>query len=156
LDAWSLGTDGVLPWQTLGSADSWTKADPLSLFYPARPGQDAGPVPSIRLKAYRRGQQDVEYLTLLSQVESEPRWAIGQRVREAPGLAPERKGTGFTGGEDAGLMHYSRLRPQDVWALRVQVGQALSEKHPTPKRKLVELRTSRREPPRLSPRYASG
>ena len=67
LDAWTLGSDGVLPWQTVGSADSWKRADPLALFYPGRdPG--AAPVPSLRLKAFLRGQQDVEYLTLLAQV----------------------------------------------------------------------------------------
>ncbi|MFO0892458.1 MAG: hypothetical protein U0790_25365 [Isosphaeraceae bacterium] len=59
VDAWSLGADGVLPWQTIGTAASWRKADELALFYPL-----AGPpgvVPSVRLKAYRRGQQDVEF-----------------------------------------------------------------------------------------------
>ena len=35
LDAWSLGADGVLPWQTVGNAESWEQADELSLFYPA-------------------------------------------------------------------------------------------------------------------------
>ena len=42
-----------------------------------------GVIPSIRLKAYRRGQQDVEYLTLWSQLHNEPRWAVGQQVRAA-------------------------------------------------------------------------
>ena len=33
-DVWSLGSlDGVLPWQTIGDARSWEKADALSLFY---------------------------------------------------------------------------------------------------------------------------
>ena len=55
-----------------GNAGSWDRADELALFYPAwRTSRDkrsgAGPpIPSIRLKAYRRGQQDVEYLTLWS------------------------------------------------------------------------------------------
>ena len=142
LDVWSLGLDGVLPWQTIGNAESWTKADALSLFYPPREG-DAGPVPSVRLKAFRRGQQDVEYLTLYALATGEPRWAVGERVREALGLAAERKGTG-SGGEDAGVMHYGRLRPRDLWALRVRVGQSLSALKPAPRRKLVDLRT----PPR--------
>ena len=77
------------------------------------------PIPSIRLKAYRRGQQDVEYLTLWSQLHNEPRWAVGQQVRATLKLAGTRQGTGFTGGEDAGRIDYGRLRPRDVWALRV-------------------------------------
>jgi hypothetical protein len=147
LDAWSLGVDGVLPWQTVGSNESWKSADDLALFYP---GRDAdGPVPSVRLKAFRRGQQDVEYLTLLRTVLPQPRWAVAQRVREALRLAGVRTGTGFTGGEDAGRITYDRLLPQDVWRLRTQIGSALSELKPAPRRRLVELST----PPRsvLSP-----
>jgi hypothetical protein len=151
LDAWSLGVDGVLPWQTIGRAESWSTADPLSLFYPSRDG--GGPSPSIRLKAYRRGQQDVEYLTLLGQLGGEPRWAVGQRIREELKLAGERR---TAGGEDAGQIRFARLRPQDEWALRVRVGEALSARHPTPKRRLVDLRTPRRDPSRLAPGYVSG
>jgi hypothetical protein len=150
IDSWSLGSDGVVPWQTIGTDESWRQADPLSLFYPSRAGDDAEPIPSIRLKAYRRGQQDVEYLTLLAQHLREPRWAISQRVREALRLSGVRRGTGFSDGEDAGVVQFGKLRPQDVWALRVQVGQALSEAHPAPKRKLVELRTPPRDPSKLT------
>ena len=44
LDSWSLGTDGVLPWQTVGRGDSWNKADTLSLFYPGPPRSRARPL----------------------------------------------------------------------------------------------------------------
>src|SRR5262249_10971554 len=120
LDAWTLGMDGVIPWQTIGRAVSWTQADPLSLFYPTIPGV-AGPVPSIRLKAYRRGQQDVEYLSLLCQLRGEPRAIFAPRVREALRLSAERRGTGVTGLDDAGLVHFADLKPADAWALRVRV-----------------------------------
>ena len=145
VDAWALGTDGVLPWQTVGRGDSWSTADPLSLFYPGRRGRD--PVPSVRLKAFRRGQQDVEYLTLLGLATGEPRWAVGRRVREALGLVGERGASGADAVEDAGLIRYQRLRPGDAWALRVRLGQFLSDARPAPKRKLVEFRT----PPRTNP-----
>src|SRR5205823_12716017 len=114
-----------------------------SLFYPAR-NQGGEPVPSVRLKAYRRGQQDVEYLTLWRLLQKEPQWAAGRSVREALNLVGKRTGTGF-GGEDAGRIDYGKLRPQDLWALRMRIGQALSDAKPVPKRKLVEMRT----PPRL-------
>ncbi|HEX2971504.1 MAG TPA: hypothetical protein VHP11_04190, partial [Tepidisphaeraceae bacterium] len=58
VETWCLGGDGVLPWQTVGNDQSWKDADPLSLFYPGKAHGE--PFPSIRLKAYRRGQQDVE------------------------------------------------------------------------------------------------
>jgi hypothetical protein len=160
LDAWSLGTDGVIPWQTIGNDDSWERADELALFYPVRdhgPGgagagkASPGVIPSIRLKAYRRGQQDVEYLTLWALLRKEPRWAVGREVRAALNLAGTRQGTGLDVAEDAGRIDYARLRPQDLWALRVRVGEALSQVHPAPAPKLVDFRTPRRDPERLSP-----
>jgi heparan-alpha-glucosaminide N-acetyltransferase len=167
LDAWSLGADGVLPWQTVGNADSWDRADELALFYPAAGGlrarrgretraQHEGVIPSVRLKAYRRGQQDVEYLTLWSRLHNEPRWAVGRQVRASLGLAGVRRGTGITDAEDAGRIDYTRLRPQDVWALRVAIGEAISRARPAPASKLVDFRTPRRDPEHLPQADISG
>ena len=163
LDAWSLGADGVLPWQTIGTADSWQRADELSLFYPglgrsnrSRPNAVPTPIPSIRLKAYRRGQQDVEYLEIWSRLSNEPRWAVGEQVRAALKLAGTRQGTGITAGEDAGRIDYGELRSRDVWALRVAIGEALSRSHPGARSKLVDFRTPRRHPNELTPAFAGG
>ena len=93
-------------------------------------------------------------MTLLGQVRGEPRWALGQRVREALKLAGERRGTGFAG-EDAGVIHFSKLKPQDAWALRVRIGEVLSDAAPGPKRRLIELRPPTRHPEQLSPGYVS-
>jgi hypothetical protein len=156
VDAWSLGADGVLPWQTVGNANSWKKGDELSLFYPKRPdGEGDGPIPSVRLKAYRRGQQDVEYLTLLTAVLKEPRWAVGQRVREELKLAGVRGASGVAAVEDAGVVRYNQLKPQDLWALRLRVGEALSAAKPEAKRRLNEWRTPARDPSRLAPGIVS-
>lgn len=151
LDAWSMGTDGIVPWQTIGNGDSWKRADELSLFYPNPLGAAAGRrspgvIASVRLKAYRRGQQDVEYLTLWSQVHNEPRWAVGNAVRAALNLSGERHGTGQAVAEDAGRIDYARLRPQNLAALRMALGESLSQSRPTPSRKLVDFRTPRRSP----------
>jgi Domain of unknown function (DUF4091) len=154
LDSWTLGGDGVLPWQTIGEDDSWKKADALCLFYPGGPAGLPGPVPSIRLKSYLRGQQDVEYLTLLAIVEKQSRYLLGQRVREALPLEGVKHGTGFAG-EDAGVIDFGRLRPQELWALRTRVGQVLSAAHPERKSKLVDLRTPRRDPSHGVPGYVS-
>jgi hypothetical protein len=159
LDVWSLGADGVLPWQTIGRSESWDRADELALFYPAwnralRSGPGAGlPIPSIRLKAYRRGQQDVEYLTLWSSLNKEPRWAVGGRVRSALKLAGTRHSTGIADAEDAGRIDYAHLRARDLWALRSAIGAALSQAHPTFQSKLVDFRTPRRDPERVAERY---
>lgn len=151
IDSWGLGADGVVPWQTIGTAESWTKADTLSLFYPRRNRRDAGPSPSIRLKAFRRGEQDVEYLTLYSQITGEPRWALSRSIRETLKLAPKREGTGFTAGEDAGVISYQKLTPQDLWNLRTRLGAAISAIHPPAKNKLVDFETPVRDLKRLNP-----
>ena len=165
LEAWSMGTDGVIPWQTVGTSESWNHADELALFYPyptvAQPGRSARgrttpPIPSVRLKSYRRGQQDVEYLTLWSQVNDQPRWAVGREVRAALNLAGTRQATGFTGGDDAGRIDYGRLRPNHLWALRFAIGEALSKAHPGPKSKLVDFRTPRRDPDHLAAKEVVG
>jgi hypothetical protein len=153
VDVWARGADGVIPWQTVGNSESWDRADELALLYPSR-GRGPGrrPVPSVRLKAYRRGQQDVEYLVLWSHLHDEPRWAVGQQVRAALRLAGARQSTGFAGGEDAGRIDYGRLRPSDLWSLRVALGQALSDARPIARSKLVDLRPPVRDPDHL-PRF---
>lgn len=154
LDAWCLGADGVVPWQTVGADWSWKKADENALFYPgATPNE--GVAPSVRLKAYRRGQQDVEYLTLLTRQLKQPRWAVGDAARAFLKLSAERKGTQTGGIEDAGVIHYAKLKPQDAWALRVQIGEALSQAAPKPQRRLVAFRPPRRDPSSLPPAYVS-
>jgi hypothetical protein len=154
IDAWSLGCAGVVPWNTLGSLASWGQADEVALFYPGR-GNDP-PIPSVRLKAYRRGQQYVEYLTLLARLLKQPRWAVGRAVQAALPLTWEQKGTQTGGAEDAGVVHYPGLRPQDVWSLRVKIGTALSKAAPRPERRLLDWRTPRRDAPTLPPGYVSG
>ncbi len=108
LDAWSLGADGVLPGKRSEPPNRGLRPTSCRCFIRRKRLQRAAlprvrtANPSIRLKAYRRGQQDVEYLTLWSQLHNEPRWAVGQQVRATLNLAGTRQGTGFTGGEDAG------------------------------------------------------
>jgi hypothetical protein len=127
IDSWTRESDGVVPWQTIGNDGSWRPADTLALFYPGGPAGLDRPVPSIRLKAYRRGQQDAELFRMFALATGRPQWALGQAIRQALHLSGERQGTGFTGGEDAGVMQYKDLRPQDIWAVRTPLARALSK-----------------------------
>jgi hypothetical protein len=137
VEAWALGIDGVLPWQTIGSAGSWKNGDELSLFYPYQNGVEASsseilrgkgmPVPSVRLKGYRRGQQDVEYLILLQQMTAEPRWSLGEWVRTQLPWKSKREGTGIESGEDAGRVQYSQVSGKDFWKLRRLIAQQLQD-----------------------------
>ena len=81
-ETWALGADGVVPWQTLGKPDALTKPDDLAVLYPG----PQGPLPSLRLKAFRAGQQLAEYLTLYTAAAGADRASVGAAVLELPGL----------------------------------------------------------------------
>lgn len=124
LDAWSRGADGIVPWQTIGNDESWKNGDELSLFYPATEESGGKVVASIRLKAYRRGQQDVEYLTALCNATGRPRWDVAQALRKRFPL--EVRST-FRYSEDAGTQDYPNFSPDEWERLRREIGAFLSE-----------------------------
>lgn len=138
IDSWTLGADGVIPWQTIGRESAWEKASALSLFYPT----PDGPRPSIRLKAYRRGQQDVEYLTLLSKEHG--RYAVSQAVRQTLKL---KTNIHSTSDDDAGRTSYNQADPIELWKLRIRVGAMLDRMKPAPARQIIRLRTPTRSIP---------
>lgn len=118
LDAWTLGADGVLPWQTIGKDTSWTQADELSLFYPGKAVGQMRPQASVRLKAYRQGQQLIEYLTLLEK-KGHARHAIAASVRELLQLKGQ---VTQTGPDDAGTVNFGGITPEKLWELRMRIG----------------------------------
>ncbi len=124
LDAWTLGADGVVPWQTVGTGDSWNKSDVLALFYPGRTGTPPV-VASHRLKAYRRGQQDVEYLVLLQEKMNRPRWDVSLAVRSEIRLSAEQR---LESAEDAGTLRFTDATSADLHRLRTRIGRFLDER----------------------------
>jgi hypothetical protein len=89
----------------------------------------------VRLKSYRRGQQDVEYLTLLQRVTGAPRFAIANTVRQTLKLSGNVE---QADAEDAGRVNYGQIDPAALWSLRVRIGTMLDAAHPEPQRALVE------------------
>ena len=121
LSCWSLGTVGDLPyWNNLGGF-SWFNPDDLAIFYTGRDyGRGGksydGPLASVRLKAMRRGQQDIEYLNLLAQ---RPGWGR-EKVRAAlQGWADDSAGA---------VPRFRELTPQRLSELRRAVVEALLER----------------------------
>ena len=129
LDSWTLEGDGVLPWQVIGSPESWKHGEATCLFYPGDLVGSKEPIPSIRLKAYLRGEQDVEYLVLLAKHEHQSQRQLGQRVRNLLNLSARHKATGFTADEDAGVIEFANFKPQDAWRLRERIAAVLSAGH---------------------------
>ena len=63
---WLNEGDGLLPWSAVRGSAAWERAEPLTVCYPGTKFGKNEPSGSLRLKAYRRGQQDIEYLVLLA------------------------------------------------------------------------------------------
>lgn len=139
VETWALGADGVVPWQTLGRASSWVKPDPLAMFYPT----EQGPIPSIRLKSFRAGQQLVEYLTIYTALTKQDRAAVGSAVLTDPafgGLMEKKSET------DAGNSSFSPDSAAAFESLRLRLGAWLSEKSPPPQTRWHDPRPPIRDP----------
>jgi hypothetical protein len=132
LSAWAGGAMGVLPWQTIGSENAWITAEETALFYP----HPDGPVPSVRLKAFRVGQQLVEYLTLFSQTWQVPRYAVADGVKDFLNLKGEVRKKSEA---DAGTLEFKDVDPMDLWRMRYALGEMISKKAPPYKRARVEV-----------------
>jgi hypothetical protein len=120
VETWARGANGVVPWQTMGTKDSWKKLDPLSVVYPT----SFGAVPSLRLKSFRDGQQLVEYLeafrlsTGLSQSE------IGSVLLDDFGLIGQ---TVKLSEEDAGSVRFGPRELDQLGTLRWALGEYLNK-----------------------------
>jgi len=138
-ETWALGADGVVPWQTLGKADSLSKPDDLAVLYPG----PTGPLPSLRLKAFRAGQQLVEYLTLYAAVSGQDRDGVGAAVLELPGL---RAGTKRTSADDAGSSIFGQEAGASLGELRLRLGAWLDARAPAPRDRWHDPRPSAFDP----------
>lgn len=142
VETWALGADGVVPWQTIGKADAWTKPDDLALFYPT----PSGPVPSLRLKSFRAGQQLVEYLTMFTALSGESREAVWAAVLTEPGLraALEKKSE-----TDAGTSLFGPEAHRTLGTLRLRLGGWLDAKSPKLRDRWHDPRPSGRDPAKV-------
>lgn len=125
--AWSRGSVGILPWQTIGTKGAWDKGEATCVFYP----REGGPVASVRLKAFTRGQQDIEYLTLLADVSGAPLFAVADGMQRIVDLSSNVHKTSET---DAGTIRFDKADASALWKLRTRVGAMVSAKKPAFKR----------------------
>jgi len=144
LKSFAAGSIGVLPWQTIGSAEKLAKGAPTGLFMPAPGGN--GVVPSVRVKAFRRGQQDVEYLTMLANVSDKPLFAVAGMVRKRIDLSGKVHKS-FEA--DAGTVKFDKANALALWRLRVAAGAAISAKHPPYLRCIRPITAPKRDPAEL-------
>jgi hypothetical protein len=135
----------VVPWQTIGRADSWKTPDQLSLFYPTA----NGPVPSIRLKAFRAGQQLVEYLAMYQALSGQDRTELGKTVLAEPGLLArlEKKSEA-----DAGTSKFENSSAATLENLRLRLGFWLDAKAPANRERWHDPRPTPRDPAKVAER----
>jgi hypothetical protein len=139
VETWALGADGVVPWQTVGKAEAWTKPDDLSLFYPT----PDGPVPSLRLKSFCAGQQLVEYLTMFTALSGGSREAVGAAVLAEPGLSAALVKKSES---DAGSSLFGAEAHRSLGALRLRLGAWLDARAPQLRDRWHDPRPSIRNP----------
>ncbi|MEQ1860370.1 MAG: hypothetical protein ABMA13_10570 [Chthoniobacteraceae bacterium] len=142
VETWALGADGVVPWQTIGKADAWTKPDDLSLFYPT----PDGPMPSLRLKSFRAGEQLVEYLTMFCELSGGSRASVGAAVLAEPGMRASLKKKSEA---DAGSSLFGAEAHASFRSLRLRLGAWLDAKAPVPRERWHDPRPGPRDPAKV-------
>ncbi len=120
LEAYRGGATGLVPWQTKRSVgrrgNPLRKADQLAIFIFDEPEDGQRPVRhSMRLKAYRRAQQDVEYLELLRKRRKLSDGQLRAFIDHYVDLSGEVV-KGYAA--DAGTARYGRLSPEGFRRLR--------------------------------------
>ena len=125
VSAYLLGADGLLPWNTIGSPANHRRASTTAILVPPPPGGPKGQVVcSVRLKALRRGQQDVEYLALLARKRGYDRRQLGAMLKgllELKGQTQER----FL--DEAGETIFHNLSSEQFARVRAAVAAMLAE-----------------------------
>ena len=143
-ETWALGADGVVPWQTIGKKDSLSKPDDLAVLYPG----SEGPLPSLRLKAFRAGQQLAEYLAIYAAASGQDRDTVGAAVLALPGL---RAGTIKSYADDAGSSAFGGEAGRSVAELRLRLGTWLDAQAPAPRARWHDPRPARPDPAKAPP-----
>lgn len=119
---WLAGGEGIVPWNTVRGAEAWNRAEPLTVFYVGKKFGSQEPFASLRLKAYRRGQQDIEYLVMLSKRAGWDREAVS---RAASGALDFSGRFSQSDEEDAGRLFFQNITDEQLEAVRQRVVRAL-------------------------------
>ena len=120
--AWVTGADGIVPWNTVRGMEAWTQAEPLTVFYVGKKFGVNRPFDSLRLKAFRRGEQDVEYMNLLAPKKGWDREAVERAVAGALDLSGSLRRESE---EDAGALSFDHIDDAQLDQLRLRVAAAL-------------------------------
>ena len=121
--AWLYGADGIVPWQTIGTDRNYTETEDTALLLPGKRFGISGPIASVRLKALRRAEQDVEYLRLLQKTTGWTRAQVGRAIAR---LLPEPPASNKKDDDDAGSYLFRSASGEQMEALRASIRTYLS------------------------------
>jgi hypothetical protein len=124
LKTWTLGCDGGLAYWTSFHGNDWDKADSLAIVLQANHGYKSLAVPTDRLSAQRRVQQDIELLNLLAEKKGWSRRRAARALAAAVNLASE---TVARGADDPGKTNFAAVRVDDLARIRLALLEMLSE-----------------------------
>jgi hypothetical protein len=113
-----------VPWNSIGGDGHFEKPEATALLLPGRRFGLTGPIASLRLKALREGQQEVERLRLLAAQESAGREQLAAGVAKLLDLSSVAESKG---GEDAGWLAFGNLTPDDLARLKLAVAAKLEQ-----------------------------
>ena len=121
---WTLGADGGLAYWTSfsGGRGSWDQPNPLAIVHLAGGHGYAGPVGTMRLKAQRRAQQDVELLNMLAVQPGWSRNRVGRAVAAAINLTSK---TEARGADDPGQTSFADIHASDLARIRIALAKEI-------------------------------
>lgn len=129
VNAWLYGANAALPWLGVGSDQSLDLNDPPGKGYSmVAPGArfGLGPVADIRLKAFRDGEQLIEYLALLAGkynlTRDQVRAVVFAAASMEGGLLP------FADADNADAIRFNLLKDWQITGLRRAVAKLIEEK----------------------------
>ncbi|MCX7599400.1 MAG: hypothetical protein N2512_11145 [Armatimonadetes bacterium] len=122
LRAYCEGADGILPWNVIGGEDALTQPIDTALLISGQRFGINGPIVSLRVKAFRRAQQDVELLAAVARKHGWNRLQAAEAIRP---LVHLKGRTIAVHAEDAGRLAWEQIRQEDFHRLRLALYHAL-------------------------------
>ncbi|KKL19909.1 hypothetical protein LCGC14_2460750, partial [marine sediment metagenome] len=113
---WTMGCEGGLAYWTSFHGNQWDKADRLALVLSAKHGYKDRAVPTDRLVAQRRAQQDIELLNLLAKRKG---WSFRRAARAVAAAVNLKSSTVSRGADDPGKTNFASIRATDLAKIRL-------------------------------------
>ncbi len=123
IKTWTMGCDGGLAyWTSFEKDEDWNRSQQLAVVYMKDANGYKGPVATVRLKAERRAEQDIELMNMLAQ---QPGW---NRTRVARAIAAAVNLTSNTvskGADDPGQTSFRDIHAADLAKIRYALQQEI-------------------------------